>query len=133
MKKIGVNFIEKTICFLTEGQQGTEVAFDFDTDKVKKYAPEECRTRSCLMWDFEAQTCTVCEDYCLTDEDRKRGCIITKECFKARKDLVYPCDADYNSLLVALGYEQVSFGQMIEESELSGEMKELLKKVTGAL
>ena len=126
MKKVGVNFIEKTICFLTEGQQGTEGVFDLDADKVKKYAPEECKTRSCLMWDFEAHTCTVCEDYCLTDEDRKKVCIITRECFKERKDLVYPCEADYNAFIKALGYEQISFRQMIAESDMPDDLKALM-------
>ena len=131
MKKIGVNFIEKAICFFSDNQQGVELVFDVNLDLVKKFAPIECQKRSCLMWDFEAHTCTVCEDYCLTEEDRKKGCIITEECFVERNDLTYPCDADYNKFLEALGYEQYSFSQAIDESDLSGDMKEFLRSITG--
>ena len=116
MNIIGINFIEKVIYIHNEGQNGTETLLDFDFDTMKKLAPAECRTRSCLLWDFEAHTCTVCEDYMLTDESRNRGCIVVAEYFKPRKELVYPCNADFETFYKALGYEMTSWKEMLEEA-----------------
>ena len=118
MNIIGINFIEKVVYIHNEGQDGTETLLNFNFDIMKKFAPAECQTRSCLLWDFEAHTCTVCEDYMLTDENRNRGYIVVAEYFKPRQDLVYPCDADFVEFYKTLGYEMTSWKDAVKEAGL---------------
>lgn len=113
MNKLGINFIEKTICWLTSQQQGTEIVPDIDPDKLRRFIPAEFQTRTCLMWDFEAHTCTVCEDYFLSPGDKANGCIITNECFRERPDCTVSCNADLTDFLAELGYSQFSAKELL--------------------
>ena len=122
MRKIGVNFVEKAICILTDSQQGVELRASLGETRIKSLAPDKFRHRTCLMWDFEAHTCTVCEDYVIPDFERADGVILSTDNFAERPDTAMPCDTTFEELMDALE---------LEETDMDSFWDELIGRVLG--
>lgn len=118
MKSISLDFNNNMICFMTDGQQGTEQNFDIKKLAFNSFIPEKHRDYNSFTWNFENDTFAVNQDYVLQD-----GCIMTKDCFIPR--FIIPMKGlhkRYNEFIAIMGYEEV---------DLKAEMPEALRKLLG--
>ena len=59
MNSISLDFDNNMICFMTEGQQGTESNPDLKKVAFNSFIPEEFRDRNSFTWNFENETFAV--------------------------------------------------------------------------
>ena len=103
MNSISLDFDNNMICFMTEGQQGTESNPDLKKVAFNSFIPEEFRDRNSFTWNFENETFAVNQDYVL-----KSGCIMTKECFVPELIVPMPKLAKrFDEFVTIMDYEQV--------------------------
>jgi hypothetical protein len=104
------------ICFMTEGQQGTEWN-ELNKIAFSSFIPEKYRERTSFTWNFEDEMFSVNQDYVLYD-----GCIMTKECFVPEIIMPMPgLGKRFDEFIAILGYEKVNI-----LSELPPELRRLL-------
>ena len=118
MKSIALDFKNNMICFMTEGQQGTELNPDLKKVAVNSFIPERFRDRNSFTWNFENETFAVNQDY-----EVHEGCIMTKDCFVP--ELITPMpklSKRYEEFIAIIGYEEV---------DIKAEMPEALRKLLG--
>lgn len=112
MKSISLDFTNEMICFMTEGQQGTERNPDIKKIKFHSFIPEKYRDYSSYTWNFENDTFSVNQDYVLLD-----GCIMTKDCFIPQFIMPMPgLGKRYEEFVAILGYEEVNFIESLPEA-----------------
>ena len=113
MKSIGIDFSNRMLCIMTEGQQGTEQAIEELSDKSKFdcFIPEKYRNHTSYTWNFEDETFAVNQDYHLAD-----GCIMTKECFVPEVIVPMPgLKKRWNEMTQLLGMEEVNLKDEIKK------------------
>lgn len=118
MKSISLDFTNKMICIMADGQQGTEQKPDIKKVAFHSFIPEKYRDYNSFTWNFETETFTVNQDYVLHD-----GCIMTKDDFIPQ--FIIPMQGlkkRYDEFIAIMGYEEV---------DLKSEMPEELKKMLG--
>lgn len=118
MKSISLDFNNNMICFMTDGQQGTEQNPDIKKVAFHSFIPEKYRDYSSFTWNFESETFAVNQNYILHD-----GCIMTKDCFVPQ--FIIPMKGlkkRYDEFVAIMGYEEVG---------LKAEMPEALRKLLG--
>lgn len=117
MKSIALDFNNQMICFMTEGQQGTEMNPDIKKLAFNSFIPEKYREHSSFTWNFEADTFAVNQDYVLKD-----GCIMTKDCFIP--EMIIPMKGlhkRFDEFVAILGYEEVDL-----KAEMPADLRKLL-------
>lgn len=118
MKSIALDFKNNRICFMTEGQQGTEQNPDLKKIAFNSFIPEKYRERNSFTWNFENETFAVNQDY-----ELQEGCIMTKDCFVPEIIIPMPKLAKrYDEFVAIMGYEEV---------DLKAEMPAALRKLLG--
>lgn len=118
MKSIALDFKNNMICFMTEGQQGTERNPDLKKVAFNSFIPEKYRERNSFTWNFENETFAVNQDY-----ELQEGCIMTKDCFVPEIIIPMPKLAKrYDEFVAIMGYEEV---------DLKAEMPATLRKLLG--
>ena len=120
MKSIGIDFSNRMLCIMMEGQQGTERAIEELSDISKFYCfiPEQYRNHTSYTWNFEDETFSVNQDYRLED-----GCIMTKECFVPEVIVPMPgLKKRWNEMTQLLGMEEENI-----KEELKKDMPDLAK------
>lgn len=118
MKSISLDFNNNMICFMTDGQQGTEQNPDIKKVAFHSFIPEKYCDYSSFTWNFESETFAVNQDYILHD-----GCIMTKDCFVPQ--FIIPMKGlkkRYDEFVAIMGYKEV---------DLKAEMPEALRKLLG--
>lgn len=75
MKSIGIDFSNRMLCIMTEGQQGTERAIEELSDISKFYCfiPEKYRNHTSYTWNFEDETFSVEQTIYQYGETRSLG------------------------------------------------------------
>lgn len=119
MKAISIDFKNKRVCIMIEGQQGTEVIPNVVKDTFTDYIPKQFRDYSSFTWNFEENLFSVNEDF-----DLREDAIITKENFSPKIILSMPeLSEKYKEFIGLLGYEEVDtsdFLMALEEIILRG-------------
>lgn len=113
MKSIGIDFSNRMLCIMTEGQQGTERYIEELSDISKFYCfiPEQYRNHTSYTWNFEDETFSVNQDYCLED-----GCIMTKECFVPEVIVPMPgLKKRWNEMTQLLDMEEVNLKEELKK------------------
>ena len=113
MKSIGIDFSNRMLCIMTEGQQGTERAIEELSDISKFYCfiPEKYRNHTSYTWNFEDETFSINQDYRLED-----GCIMTKECFVPEVIVPMPgLKKRWNEMTQLLGMEEVNLKEELKK------------------
>ncbi|MCQ2088320.1 MAG: hypothetical protein MJZ37_09720 [Bacilli bacterium] len=113
MKSIGIDFSNRMLCIMTEGQQGTERDIEELSDISKFYCfiPEQYRNHTSYTWNFEDETFSVNQDYCLED-----GCIMTKECFVPEVIVPMPgLKKRWNEMTQLLDMEEVNLKEELKK------------------
>lgn len=117
MKSIAIDFTNKVICIMTEGQQGTEHNPNVQKEQFHKYIPEKYKEANSFTWDFENETFSVNQDYVLHD-----GCIMTKDCFIPQVIIPLPgLKRKYQEFIRIMNYEEVNL-----KDEMPIELRRLL-------
>jgi len=112
MKSISLDFSNNMICFMTDGQQGTEFNFDMKQIAFNSFVPEKYRNYTSYTWDFEKETFAANQEYTLKD-----GAIMTEHCFVPIFIVPMPGLAKrYNEFIAILGYEEVETKSLFPES-----------------
>lgn len=120
MKSIGIDFSNKRICIMTEGQQGTERATEELSDKSKfdGFIPEQYRNHTSYTWNFDDETFAVNQDYQLVE-----GAIMTEGCFVPTVIVPMPgLNKRWNEMTNLLGYEEINL-----KEEIIKEMPDIAK------
>lgn len=118
MKSIAIDFTNNMVCFMTAGQQGTEINFDLKKIAFHSFIPEQFRERNSFTWNFENETFAVNQDY-----ELHNGCIMTKDCFVPEFIIPMPkLGKRYDEFVAIMGYEEV---------DLNAEMPAALRKLLG--
>lgn len=118
MKSIALDFKNNMICFMTEGQQGTETNPGLKKVAFNSFIPEQFRDRNSFTWNFENETFAVNQDYELYE-----GCIMTEDCFIP--ECIIPMLKlwkRYDEFVAIMGYEEV---------DLKAETPAALRKLLG--
>lgn len=118
MKSISLDFNNNMICFMTEGQQGTEQDPSLRKVMFHSFIPEKYRDYSSFTWNFEHETFAVNCDYIL-----QAGCIMTKDCFVPQ--IIIPMQGlqkRFEEFVAIMGYEEV---------DMIAEIPEELRKLLG--
>ena len=111
MKSIAIDFKNQTICFMTEGQQGTEYLQDVSKDILFPFIPEAYRTEDSFTWDFEDGMFSVNRRISLS-----KGAIMTEDSFVPAKIMPMPSlKSRYSEFISLIGYEEINTMDMIKE------------------
>ena len=111
MKSVAIDFSNNTICFMTDGQQGTEYLPDVEKKAMFAFIPEEYRKEDSFTWDFEDGMFSVNRRISLT-----RGELITEDSFVPAKIMPMPSLKErYSEFLNAIGYEEMNVGDILKE------------------
>lgn len=119
MKSISIDFKNKRICIMSEGQQGTEHADDsIRKIKFNSFIPGEHREKDSFTWNFEDETFAVNRKF-----ELKPGSIMTADDFVP--EIIMP--------MVGLGdrYEEFIAIMGFEEFETMDIMDDLIKSLLG--
>ena len=76
LKSIAIDFKNHVICFMTDGQQGTETNPYLEKVTLKNFIPEKYWEYESFTWNFQSETLAVNQEFIMRD-----GCIMTKENF----------------------------------------------------
>ena len=111
MKSIALDFKNKMICVMTEGQQGTEYMLELTKEQFFPYIPEKYRDYDSFTWNFQNDTFAINEDY-----DLEPGSIMTSAAFIPK--LIIPMKrlgSHYNNFIELMGYEEISTQSIFDE------------------
>lgn len=124
MKSLAIDFTNKSLCIMNNGQEGTQYC-DVSKDALLKFIPERYRNYTSFTWNFENETLSMNQEYKLSENAIKRGAIITKDCFIPECIVPMPgLSSHYNEFLEILDLEEISGKDLL--SELSPYLRKLL-------
>lgn len=120
MKSIAIDFTNSVICFMTDGQQGTEVLLGVSKKELKEYIPRKYYEQNSFTWNFINNTVSINQEYTPLDNE-----VITQDCFIPKKILPFPnLNKKYEEFLAVIGYQQIPMEEFL--GELPRELRKLL-------
>lgn len=118
MKSLSIDFKNKTLCIMTDSQEGTQYC-DISKEELLAYIPRKYIDYTSFTWNFENETISMNQEYKMSKEAIERGSIITKDCFIAECIVPMPGLASlYSKFLKILDLEKMEI--MTQEQSLSG-------------
>ena len=117
MKRISIDFDNRCLCIMTEGQQGTEIHPELNKEDFMGFIPKKYQDGSSFTWDFEAESFSKNQPYKAIDG------FMTKECFVADYTEPMPkLGKRFNEFIKLLGMEPVNLA-----NEIRKEMPDIAK------
>ena len=110
MNNISIDFNNKTLCIMSEGQQSTEY-IDIDIAAFYGFIPKHLRHYTSYTWDFEVETFAANQEVTLKD-----GAIMIRENFKPL--FIEPMPGlrkRYKEFITVLGYEEIETKSLVTE------------------
>ena len=110
MNNISIDFNNKTLCIMSEGQQSTEY-IDIDIAAFYGFIPKHLRHYTSYTWDFEAETFAANQEVVLKD-----GAIMIRENFVPIFIAPMPgLKKRYKEFISILGYEEIETKSLFPE------------------